>query len=159
IPISGGSDPVQLAASLTQLYQQSRPGNVGTGGTAYPPVSIVGSASANSLIVRAEKEDFEQIKALAEALQHQASSNGLTVHILKLNAVPAGRVARALNEAFLAKAKQANQPLSIRVDPTGNSLIIASTGPLYEEIKASATQLDSLAPAGGQGVFIIDLKN
>ena len=50
---------------------------------------------------------------------------------IRWGVVGPGRIATALNEAFQAKAKQANQPLSIRVDPTGNSLIIASTGPLF----------------------------
>lgn len=157
IPVTAG-DPVQFAQSLTQLYLESRPQG-GAGGSGFPPLHIVGNAAANSIIVRAEKEDYEQIKALAEALQQQASSNGLTVNVLKLSAAPAARVAASITEAYQAKAKQSNQPLSIRVDAVGNSLVVASTAPLFNEIKASVAQLDAIAPAAGQGIFIIDLQN
>ena len=43
IPVSGGSDPISLAASLTQLYQQSRPGGSSGG-------SAASVASGTSLI-------------------------------------------------------------------------------------------------------------
>lgn len=158
IPVTSG-DPVQLAQSLTQLYEQAGRSGAARSGAARKSLRIVGDAASNSIIVRAEVEDFQQIRTLAEALQQQAASQGLTVNVVKLNAAPASRVASAITEAFQAKARQANQPLSIRVDATGNSLVIASSAPLLEEIKTTVAELDALSPAAGQGIFIIELEN
>ncbi|MCZ6835153.1 MAG: hypothetical protein O7G85_05200, partial [Planctomycetota bacterium] len=146
-------DPVQLAQSLLQLYDQSE------NSRGRKTLRIVGDPTSNSIIVRAEMEEFTQIKALAEALQDEASTQGLTVHVLKLESAPAGRVASAIRDAYQAKARQANQPLSIQVDRQANALVIASTGTLFDEIKQTVQELDSLVPASGQGVFIIELEN
>ncbi|UCD76487.1 MAG: hypothetical protein JSV91_06095 [Phycisphaerales bacterium] len=146
-------DPEQLAQSLSTLYDQDS-------GTRGPKaLRIVGDKSSNTIIVRAEDEEFAQIKALAEALQQEASDKGLAVHVLKLNAAPASRVAAAIEQAYQAKAGQDNQPLSIQVDAPGNNLVIASTGPLFEEIRATVMQMDELSPAAGQGIFIIELQH
>lgn len=152
IPVVSGS-PVQLANSLKTLFAPQGDERAGRG------VRIVGDVATNTLIVRAEDEEFAQIKALAEALQQQAMAQGLSVHVLKLTSAPAGRIASAVRDAFAAKARQANLPLSITVDAGGNSLVVASTGPIYEEIRRTVEQMDALAPAPNQGVFIIDLQN
>ena len=146
-------DPVALAASLTQLYEQSE------NARGRKALRIVGDPTSNSIIVRAEADEFTQIRALAEALQAEASSQGLTVHVLKLDAAPAARVATAIREAFDAKARQANQPLSIQVDAQANALVIASTGVLFDEIRQTVAELDRLVPAAGHGVFIIELEH
>jgi type II secretion system protein D len=156
IPITSG-DPLQMATALQPLFEQARSG--GAGSQNRRATRIVGNAASNSIIVRADDEDFAQIKALAEALQEQASSSGLSVSVIRAGAVPAARIASAITEAFTAKAKQLNQTLTIKVDPTGNNLIVAAPGPLTDEIRETVKELDSMAPAAGQGIFIIDLQN
>ena len=146
-------DPEQLAASLSRLYNQS------TDDRGRRALRIVGDPTSNSIIVRAEAEEFAQIKALAEALQDEASTKGLSVHVLKLRAAPAGRVATAITDAYAEKARQANQPLSIQVDRQSNALVIASTVAMYEEIKQTVEELDALVPAAGQSIFIIELQH
>ena len=79
--------------------------------------------------------------------------------MLSLVSAPAARVKSAIEAAFSAKAEQSRSPLSIEVDAAGNSLVIASTGGLYAEIEATVRELDKLAPAAGQGIFIIDLEH
>ncbi|MHC5113206.1 MAG: secretin N-terminal domain-containing protein [Planctomycetota bacterium] len=150
IPVGAG-DPIQLARSLTQLYEQERGDRQG--------VRIVGDVASSTLVVRAGDEEFDQILALAEALQQEAASSGLTVRIIPLATAPALRVADAIRDAFTARADQANLPLSIQVDPAGNNLIVASTGGLIDEVEDTANQLDRLAPAAGQGIFIIELEH
>ncbi len=152
IPVDRG-DPEQLAESLNRLYAQE---GSDRGRRA---LRIVGDKGSNTLIVRAEDEDFRQITTLADALQQEAASGGLAVHVLRLQTAPARRVQEAIIAAYAAKAEQANQPLSIEVDAAGNSLIIACTLGLFQDIRETVDQLDALAPAAGQGIFIIELEN
>ncbi|MFM2164041.1 MAG: Pullulanase secretion envelope PulD, partial [Planctomycetota bacterium] len=145
-------NPEQLARSIERVYGNSRPGARGT-------LRIVGDATSNALIVRATEEDFARIAAIAEALQEQASEQGLQVQLLRLKSAPAPRVAAAIREAFTQRARLAGLTLSIQIDTVANSLVIASTGPIFDEIKALVEQLDSLAPDSTKGIFIIDLVN
>ena len=92
-------DPEHLAQSLNTLYEQD-------GGSRGPKaLRIVGDKSSNTIIVRAEEEEFAQIRALAEALQQEASDKGLAVHVLKLQAAPPAGWLRLSNR--LIKPRQA----------------------------------------------------
>lgn len=152
IPVAAGNAQ-QLAQSLEALYQADGRGAGRRG------LRIIGDEASNTIVVRAEDEDFQQIVALADALQQEASGAGLSVEVVKLDAAPARRVADALREAFSVKADQTGLPLSIETDPVGNSLIIAATGGMLDEIKATVAELDALAPSAGQAVFIIELEH
>lgn len=154
IPVATG-DPRQLAESLTRLYQPAGDRAAATG----KGLRIVGDVASNTIIVRADEDEFAQIKALADALQQQAGEQGVAVHVLRLTAAPAGRVASAIRDAYQARARLANQPLSIQVDSHANSLIIASTASLFREIEQTVDQLDALSPGAGQAIFIIELEN
>ena len=72
---------------------------------------------------------------------------------------PAARVAASVRAAYATKAAQAKVPFSIDVDPVGNALVVASTGPFFDEVSATIGEMDRLAPAAGQGIFLIDLEN
>ncbi len=152
IPVTAGS-PEQLADSLKGLYEQT------TDDRGRKALRIVGDRASNSIIVRAEEEDFHQIKALAEALQGEASQQGLSVYVLRLRAAPVRRVAEAVRDAFAAKAREADIPLAIQTDVQGNSLVIACTASMFEEIRGTVEQLDALSPAAGHGIFIIELEH
>ncbi len=159
IPVTAGS-PDQLAASLQAVYERSAAGRgAGGGGGLRSTLRIVGDQPSNSIIVRAPEEDFIQIKALAEALQQEASHQGLAVHVVQLRSAPAARVAAALAGAYEARASQSNQPFRVEVDRTGNSLVVACTGALFADVLATVNQLDQLAPAAGQSIFIIELEH
>jgi type II secretion system protein D len=148
-----GGDPVQLAESLRRLYEQSG------GDQQRQGLRIVGDKAANTIIVRAQPEEFAQIRALAEAVQQEAASQGLSVQVIRLSAVPARRVADAIEAAFQKKAEQSGQPLSIQVDALSNALVVACTAALFAEIAQVAQGLDQMAPAAGQGIFIIELQH
>ena len=152
IPVRSGS-PTKLAEALRRLYEQS-------GDTrGRRALRIVGDTASNSIIVRAEEEEFRQIRALAEALQSEASEQGLSVYVLKLNAAPVRRVSAAISQAYRAKATQAGQPLAIEVDVAGNTLVVACTAAMFDEIRETVRQLDELSPPAGHGIFIIELEN
>ncbi|MEM7227865.1 MAG: secretin N-terminal domain-containing protein [Planctomycetota bacterium] len=155
IPVIG-ADPVQLADSLRRLYAQTSNDARARSGRG---LRIVGDKDSNTIIVRADDEEFAQINALATALQNQMSTQGLGVHVIHLAAAPASRVATAIRQAFSERAAQAGQPLSIDVDAAGNNLIVACSGGLLAEIQATVAQLDALTPAAGQSIFIIELEH
>lgn len=160
IPVESGS-PEQLAQALREIYTE-RSNRSTAGGAAREGsrnVRIVGDVASGVVIVRAPDEEFTAIKALAEALQQQVDARGLTVRFVKLQQAPAARVATAVREAFAARAKQANLPLSIQAETASNTVIVAATGALWTEIESTVKALDQMAPAAGQNVLIIDLKN
>ena len=151
IPVGTG-DPESLAEALRTIYL---PDGENRGGT----LRIVGDRPANAVIVRADDEEFAQILALATALQQEADSKGLSVRVLRLKSAPAARIAESVREAFAEKAKQAQVPFSIQVDAVGNALVVASTEPFFKEVAETVLEMDRMAPAAGQGIFLIDLQN
>ena len=150
IPVSGG-DPELLAASLRSMYL--------TEGERSPTLRIVGDRSANAVIVRADETDFVQIRTLALALQQEADEQGLSVRVLRLDSAPAARVAESIKAAFAAKAGRERVPFSLEVDTLGNALVVASTGPFFEEVERTVREMDRLSPPAGQGIFLIELEN
>jgi type II secretion system protein D len=166
VPLATGKAS-QIAAAVKQLFadQQKQGANPGP-----RSVVIIGDDSSNSLIIRAEEQDYAQIKALAEVLQQQGDKARATVRVLALKNIPAARLQKSLNTTFGQTAKQRNEVLSVEVDRTSNSLVIASSGPLFEEIEKVVKELDGSvaapadngkpAPTGlGPTIFIIDVQN
>ncbi|MHC4833385.1 MAG: secretin N-terminal domain-containing protein, partial [Planctomycetota bacterium] len=151
IPVARG-DAEQLAEAIVAAYDLDADGGDRT-------VRVVGDRSASALIVRADDADYDQIKTLAESLQAQAASQGLSVNLLTLENAPAARIADAIREAYTLRARQANLPLTISVDGSANALVVASTGPLFEEIRRTAEAMDRLSPQAGQAIFLIDLEH
>ncbi|MCP4496015.1 MAG: hypothetical protein GY825_04450 [Phycisphaeraceae bacterium] len=151
IPVGSG-DPESLAAALRTIYL---PEGQNRGGT----LRIVGDRPSNAVIVRADEEEFVQIRTLATALQQESDVKGVSVRVVRLESAPAARVAASVRAAYATKAAQAKVPFSIDVDAVGNALVIASTGPFFDEVSATIGEMDRLAPAAGQGIFLIDLEN
>ena len=151
IPVGSG-DPVSLAAALRTIYL---PEGESRGGT----LRIVGDRQANAVIIRADEEEFTQIRTLAAALQQEADVKGVSVRVVRLESAPAARVAASVRAAYATKASQARVPFSIDVDAVGNALVIASTGPFFDEVSGTIREMDRMAPAAGQGIFLIDLEN
>lgn len=158
IPVRAGN-PEQLARALNEIYGQQTPTGPGRQPQGRRSVIITANLQASALVVRSEAEEFEQIRALAEALQQEAGREGLGVHIVQLTSASASRIAQAVQQAYQAKAAQSNVALSVRADSISNSLIIASTAALFAEIEQTIRQMDALAPPAGQGIFIIELEN
>ena len=152
IPLNHG-DPIQIAMAVTKLFGQDRQ----TQGA--DSLRIVGDPITNTILVRAEDDEFEEIKEFTKSLELNAQTGGVRVQIVTMTNAPASRVATVLEQAYETQALQARQPLSIQVDVPGNTLIISSTPELFEEISNTALEIDKLAPKRGQAIFFIDLKH
>lgn len=165
VPLQSGKAS-QIAQSVRELFATQ---NTQRGGAGPRSTVIVGDDVSNCLIIRAEERDFAQIKALAEALQQQGDVARATVRVLALKNIPAARLQKSLNTTFNQTAKQQNEVLSIEIDRTSNSLVVASSKRVFDEIEKVAKELDAAVPGGvdgvkgsgplGQTIFIIDVKN
>lgn len=158
----------QIAQSVRELFIGQRLTGAQAGGPR--ATVIVGDDTSNSLIIRAEERDFAQIKALAEVLQQQGAISQATVRVLPVRNIPAMRLVKTLETTFAQAAKQQNEVLSIEVDRTTNSLVIAASRRIYEQIEEVVRELDGgvaikpdqvQGPHGplGQSVTIIDVVN
>lgn len=154
------ADADKVAVSLRTMYEDitnSEAGRRGSGGR--KTVLITSDKTSNTIIVRAEDEQFEQIEALAKALEETSDREGITVRVLPLTQALATRVSGAIAQTFQATAKEMDEPLSIQVDATANSLVIASSARLYEQISEVVKQLDALGPGGGRQIYVVPLEN
>lgn len=165
IPLEAGRAS-QVAASIRELYL----GPAGPRTTNRRSVAVIGDDSCNCLIVRAEEQEFVQIKALAGSLQQHASSTVALPKVLAVRNVPAARLQQTIRATFAPAAAQLNEPLAVEVDRASNALVVASSQRLFEQIERVVRELDGALPgqpAGaapatggiGQSVFIIDVKN
>jgi type II secretion system protein D len=163
IPLRGGS-ATALANSIRDVFSatQGRSGNPRA-------LVIVGDEASNALIVRCEESQFAQVKALSEALQGQADVTRLATRVLKLEHVPAARLRQTLLATFAPVAQQNRESLAIEIDRASNSLVVASSQRLFEQIQTTVQELDTTAfgaaegdditPGLGQVVSIVELTN
>ncbi|MCB9844403.1 MAG: hypothetical protein H6811_00235 [Phycisphaeraceae bacterium] len=147
---------VREAFSTTQRGIQSRRG-----------VLIYGDDESNTIIVRADEEEFAQIAVLAESLQDHASDSRLSPRVLRVSSVPAARLRQTVISTFQPIAQQDGEGLTVEIDRASNALIVASSERLFTQIEAVVKELDGglgadgrpIQPGLGQAVLIIDVKN
>lgn len=149
----------QIARSIRDIFvnQQSRQGR--------RSVVVVGDDQSNTLIVRAEERETAQVRALAEALQQASADSIASPRLIRLTNVPAARLRQTLLGTFSPAADQLGEPLAIEVDRDSNSLVVASSDRLFEQIVQVVRELDGVLPGEegrgglGRGVFIIDVEH
>lgn len=147
-----------VAATLTNMYADERSG-AGARRSGRKSVAIHADTASNTVIVRAEEEEFSQIEALARAIEQTSRKEGVTVRVLALATASAPRVAEAIRTTFAATARTMDEPLAIEVDTVANSLIVASSARLYTQIEEVVAELDRLGPGGGQQIFVVPVEN
>lgn len=172
IPVSGSVRPTELAASLTRLYEPMEVGRSRSGVGASRGIRIIGDDNAQVLLVRADDSEFEQIQQLAESLLDEGGKSQVSVRVLALSRQSAVRMAETVRSAFTTAAQRRNEPLVVTPERRSNSLVIASSGPVFEEIQAVVQSMDggsrddvSDRPASatelgyGQQLLVVNLKN
>lgn len=163
IPLRSGS-AVAIANSIRQVF-------AATQGQAANPraLVIVGDEASSTLIVRCDEPQFAQVKALAESLQTQSDVTRLATRVLRLEHVPAARLRQTILATFTSVAQQNRESLAVEVDRSSNSLVIACSQRLFEQIEQTVRELDrvelgaadgeSITPGLGQVVSIVDVEN
>jgi hypothetical protein len=120
---------------------------------------IVGDPVSNTLIVRAEDEDYAQVLALAEALQQEAGEGGLLVRVITLkdaSAVRIGTPSRRLpRQGRSGRTSRSRCRWTHRQHARHRVHRVAVRGdPGHRRAARRA-----LAPGSGQGIFIIELEH
>lgn len=172
IPVSGSVRPTELAASLTRLYEPMEVGRSRSGVGASRGIRIIGDDNAQVLLVRADDSEFEQIQQLAASLLDEGGKSQVSVRVLALSRQSAVRMAETVRSAFTTAAQRRNEPLVVTPERRSNSLVIASSGPVFEEIQGVVQSMDggsrdeaSDRPASatelgyGQQLLVVNLKN
>ena len=122
-------------------------------------VSASAEPVTNSVIVAATGRTLERIEAIVATLDQPNTSVDVKVFVITLEASPVARVAATLAKTFASRAEQLHVPLSIEHDAMTNSLVVATSGALADEIRQTAEQLDGMIPAAGHGVTVIELQH
>lgn len=142
IPLEQGRASA-IARTLQQLFVE------GTNGGLSRQILIFGDDTSNSIIVRAEEDQFVQIAALAEQLEQEAGSTIATARIVRLRTVPAATARDTLLNTFRPIAQTRRETLSIEIDRDSNALVVASSDELFEQIETIAQQLDGMNDPSG----------
>jgi len=159
--------PSTVATTIRDVFLNKRER---TGGPR--SVLVIGDDLSGALIVRADDEQFAQIKALAETLEQQGEIGRIAPHVVRLRNVAAGRLRQTLLATFSETAKGQGETLAIEVDRGSNALVIACSPRLLAEIQKVIDELDGAAIGGapgpddantlaaiGQSVTIVDVVN
>lgn len=135
---------------------------------------VFGDDASNMIVFRGSDADFTQVRALVQTLETESSSADVRVRTLVVKGIPASRMRDTLLSSFQVRAQQLNEGLGITVDRDSNSLVIAASERLFEEMKEVIEtlqgelagiegQVDGLDPAGpmglGQAIRIITLES
>lgn len=167
IPVQGPMRPSQLAARVREVFLTT------AGRTRASRVVVVGDDTAGVLIVRAEASEFEDIRALAESLLKAGEGSAASPRIIRLRNLPAARLRTMVDNIFQPMARQRGETLTIEVDRDTNSLIVAASAELHDQIAVLARELDGgdaeevpgeaeeelPTPGIGQSVQIFELVN
>ncbi|MEO1130966.1 MAG: secretin N-terminal domain-containing protein, partial [Planctomycetota bacterium] len=168
IALSGPVRASEVAQSLLRMYELSDGGS----GRTLRSVRIVGDDASNTLIVRADDGEFEQIRTLAQSLQDEGGRTGVRVRVLPVTSQSAPRLAETIRQAFGPTATERNEQLTVAADRRGNALLVGSSEALFEQIAAVVAELDGGeapdVPAGedepavsapGRALLIVDVEN
>lgn len=167
IPLKAGR-PSAVAANIRELYLNQRQGTQARPGGPRSVV-IIGDDTSGALIVRADDEQFEQIRTIAATLESQGEAGRALPTVIRLRSVAAGRLRETLVRTFTPVAQQMGEPLSIELDRSSNALIVAASPRLLGEIRKVVEELDTPAiderspdAVGnrlGQSLVIVDVVN
>lgn len=166
LPLKAGKASA-LATTIRELYSRQTGAQARAGGPR--SAVVIGDDTAGALIVRADDEQFAEIKALADAYQAQGELGRLTTHVVRLKRIPASRLRQTILTSFAATAEQYGEKLAVEVERTTNTLVVASSPRLFEEIRRVIEELDGSMPqpdgenvgAAGlaQSVIIVDVRH
>lgn len=141
IPLESGRAS-QVARAVREMFA-----NAATRSSSPRGVLIFGDDTSNSIIVRADDDQFEQIRALTLNLQDRSAASRPSPRVRRIEHVPAARLRQTIMSTFSPLAQQAGETLTIELDRASNALVIASSERLYEQINNLIDQLDT-PPAG-----------
>ena len=136
----------QVLAQGSVAARKGRPA-----GAPAPTGKVLAYPRTNAIIVMAEAEEMETIRALVKSLDRKESADRSNINVYYLENADAESLAKTLNEIISGVRKQPraagqaagpNEPVNITADKATNSLIINAIPEDYDELKAIVKQLD-----------------
>ncbi len=128
-------------------------------------VRISAEDGSSLLVVRAPKDDIEQIRALVKQVD-SSETTGLPVRPIKLEKADAQSVATALQKFFTDRAAVSSRPgakvtsrVAVVGDRRSGTLVVAASDEDFEQIQALASTFDTPSAAQDVQFRIVPLKN
>ena len=170
-----GSGALNANSAAMRLLRNPRGGGTTVANTpgasvaASTALRITADTSSNSLVIRATKEQHEQIGKLIEEIDIAVAS-AQPVQLVSLKNADAISVAGVLNKVFANQQQNIGgrnfsglnnqrQPIVIEGDRDSKMLMIRADEQSFTKIKEMAMQLDVASPAGMLTQRIIQLKH
>lgn len=157
------SNANDLAEKLKNLWTQTREQREGgqAGGLGLEIPAIVADERSNSLIVSASLSDFESIKGVVDKIENLELNPMANIYIVRMKYNSASQLSGALSNLFQARAEMSSvsgqvrpeDKVSIEVDETTNSLIVASSRTNYDVLMEKVKELDVEVGVMGQIEF------
>ena len=109
-------------------------------------VLIVGDEASATIVVRADEERFMEIAGFVAAMERRAEAGQPRAQLYPLAVLPAARVRDAVVRTLRPLAQSRGETLSIEVEPTSNSLLVAASEGMHAEVRRLVEALESPLP-------------
>ncbi|MBN2560752.1 MAG: hypothetical protein JXQ75_07475 [Phycisphaerae bacterium] len=158
------SSATDLADKLKDLWEQRKNQREGgTGSLKLEIPAIVPDERSNSLIVAANKADFDAIKAVVDKIEALELNPMANIYIVRLQYNSAKQLATALSALFQKRAEmrtvdskpRPEDEVEIQVDEVTNSLLVAASRENYEVLVQKVEELDREIGVPGQVEFFV----
>ncbi|HWL94539.1 MAG TPA: secretin N-terminal domain-containing protein [Phycisphaerae bacterium] len=157
------SNATELSEKLKDLWTQTREQREGGESTplGLEIPAIVADERSNSLIVSASLSDFESIKGVVDKIENLELNPMANIYIVRLKYNSASQLSEALQSLFQARAEMRDvsgevrpeDKVTIEVDETTNSLLVAASRENYEVLMDKVRELDVEVGVMGQVEF------
>jgi len=175
IPLKN-ADPTAVAAVLSRVFSavQDAAGRRGQMGAAGPRTTVIIEADrdARMLMVRADDQAFEKIKALATEIDTASPGGQATPTLISLKFAQASAIGPAISQAFTtpqaqrgprgmgagAAAGNPDDVVTVVPEPMSNSLIVTANATNLKKVQDLLAKLD-VEGTGGLHTELVLLKN
>ncbi|MFW6155541.1 MAG: secretin N-terminal domain-containing protein, partial [Planctomycetota bacterium] len=145
------ADAEATAKVLARVFAPDQRGRRSAGAA----VVIEGNRESRTLLVRADNDTFERIRAMAEQLD-SAGSQAAGVFILPLTRAKAAQMAervRDLHDQQVASARRTGatvERIAVTADERANALVLACTDEQFEQVSQWVNQIEEMNPRRGE---------
>jgi type II secretion system protein D len=128
-------------------------------------IRVAAEDGSSLLVVRAPKEELEEIRAIVAQVD-QAETSGLPVRSIKLERADANQVAAALQRFFQERANVSSRPgrrvvnrVAVVGDKRTSTVIVSASDEDFEQVKGLVATFDTPAPSQDFQFKVIRLTN
>ncbi len=140
VPIRHGR-ATAIAAAARRIFVTD------SGGANPRRVLIEGDDFSDTVLVRAESDEFGEIRSFIAEMEDQAELTQPRARVLRVRSLPAARVRDAVQRTLAPIARQRGEVLSVQIERTTNALIVSASQEMYEQVRGLVEELDGDPPA------------